>query len=95
MAKTDAIVALERLVSIAERDTGQSSRVRSFLLAWWNAPRDGGFDLTDIRTIDAAIVDDIFAVMSLIASRRGIYPDAYVDRARFERLVDINGTALT
>ena len=39
--------ALERLIDIAQRDTGQSRRVADFLLAWWNAGECGGFDLTD------------------------------------------------
>lgn len=95
MSKPEQILALERLVRIAEHDTGQSTRVRAFLLAWWNAPRDGGFDLTDIWTVDVQIVDDMFAVLALIAARPGIYPDTYIDRARFEALVEINGTALT
>jgi hypothetical protein len=29
--------ALERLIDIAHRDTGQSRRVADFLLPWWNA----------------------------------------------------------
>jgi hypothetical protein len=44
--------ALERLIRIANRDTGQSRRVASFLLAWWNAEECGGFDLTDLWGID-------------------------------------------
>jgi hypothetical protein len=34
------------LLDVAERDTGQSGRVRNFLLAFWNAEECGGFDLT-------------------------------------------------
>jgi hypothetical protein len=42
----DALAALDRLVAIAQSDTGQSRRVANFLLAWWNAgscgrPLDG------------------------------------------------------
>lgn len=29
--------ALERLLKIAQGDTGQSRRVADFLLAWWNS----------------------------------------------------------
>ena len=29
--------ALDRLIGIAQRDTGQSRKVANFLLAWWNA----------------------------------------------------------
>lgn len=34
--------AFERLFSIAMRDTGQSRRAGSFLLAWHNAKENGG-----------------------------------------------------
>jgi hypothetical protein len=33
--------ALERLIQIAQRDTGQSRKVANFLLAWWNADECG------------------------------------------------------
>ena len=33
--------ALERLIYVARADTGQSRRVASFLLAWWNAAEIG------------------------------------------------------
>ena len=29
--------ALERLIGVAQSDTGQSRRAADFLLAWWNA----------------------------------------------------------
>lgn len=35
--KTD----VEVLFDLAEKDTGQSKRVRNFLLAWWNAEECG------------------------------------------------------
>lgn len=47
--------ALERLVRIAKRDTGQSRRVAEFLLSWWNASNCGGFDLTTMWGVDAQI----------------------------------------
>jgi hypothetical protein len=40
--------ALLHLLSLAERDTGQSRKAANFLLAWWNAVENGGFDLTDL-----------------------------------------------
>lgn len=45
LSPVDSIAALEaltRLLSIATRDTGQSSRVAAFLLAWHNAEENGG-----------------------------------------------------
>jgi hypothetical protein len=81
------VAALDRLVKHAQGDTGQSRRVANFLLAWWNASRDGGFDFTDLWNVDDAIADDMITVMRLIASARN-YPDAYGYRAEFERLVE-------
>ena len=40
--------ALERLIKIAQGDTGQTHRVADFLLAWWNAGDCGSFDLTNL-----------------------------------------------
>lgn len=82
----DAIAALDRLVLIAQSDTGQSRRVANFLLAWWNATECGGFDLTDLWMVDRAIADDILTVIGLIA-RRHEYPTAYGYGPQFEQLV--------
>lgn len=66
--------ALERLLKIALRDTGQARRVASFLLAWHNAAENGGWDPTDLWNLDTAIADDILIVVKLIrVSNR--YPD--------------------
>src|SRR5437879_3174443 len=66
--------ALERLIEIAQRDTGQSRIVANFLLAWWNAAECGGFDLTDVWGVDASIALDMLRVFALIAERNR-YPD--------------------
>ncbi len=69
--------ALHRLFKIAKSDTGQSARrVADFLLAWWNAGRDGGFDFTHFWSLDQHICDDMLNVAWLI-SRRKRYPDFY------------------
>jgi hypothetical protein len=78
--------ALERLISIAQSDTGQSRRVANFLLAWWNASRDGGFDLTDLWHVDKAIADDMILVFTLVAQRPS-YADAYGFGPAMEELV--------
>lgn len=67
--------ALDRLVKIAKSDTGQAKRVANFLLAWWNASRDGGFDLTDLWNVDQAIADDMVTVFAMVAQTR-CYPDS-------------------
>jgi len=78
--------AIERLLNIADHDTGQSKRVADFLLAWWNSRTCGGFDFTDLWSLDHAIIEDIFIVIRLI-SRAHHYPDTYGYGDRFEELV--------
>lgn len=78
--------ALERLLDIAKRDTGQSQRVANFLLAWWNATRDGGFDFTDLWHVDLEISEDMIVVFTFVA-RSWTYPDSLGYGAQFEALV--------
>jgi hypothetical protein len=66
--------ALIRLLEIARRDTGQSRRVADFLLAWYNAEENGGWDPVDLWRLDTAIVNDILTVLRLIAASHR-YPD--------------------
>ena len=79
--------ALERLIKIAQGDTGQSRRVADFLLAWWNAGDCGSFDLTNLWAIDEAIAKDMTTVFALIA-RVHSYPDALGYEAPFRRIVE-------
>lgn len=81
-----ALKALDRLIAIAQSDTGQSRRVANFLLAWWNAGSCGGFDLTDLWMLDRPIADDILTVARLISIRHE-YPTAYAYGPQFEQLV--------
>ena len=80
------IAAVHRLVGIAKSDTGQSGRVASFLLAWWNAATCGSFDLTDIWAVDAEIADDMITVLRFVADRRE-YPPAFGLREDFEQII--------
>jgi hypothetical protein len=66
--------ALERLVRIANGDSGQCRIVGNFLLAWWNAAEYGGFDLTDVWAVDAAIAEDMIAVLAHLVNCH-CYPD--------------------
>lgn len=70
--------AFERLLTIAQSDTGQSRRVANFILAWWNAQSLGGFDLTDLFAVDDAIAADISTVVVCL-SRNAVafYPEEY------------------
>lgn len=84
----DAIerAALERLISHAKRDSGQSRRVADFLLAWWNAGQCGGFDLTSLWSVDDAIARDMKTVFGLIA-RENKYPDSLGYEQDFNAIV--------
>lgn len=78
--------ALQRLITVAERDTGQSRKVASFLLSWWNAGELGGFDLTDLWGVDTAIADDMRTVFEMIGTCHA-YPDTLGYAPQFKRLV--------
>lgn len=67
--------ALRRLLQIARRDSGQSRRVADFLLAWYNAPENGGWDPADLWAVDRGIADDIVTVISIIHRLPGKYPN--------------------
>ncbi|MFT4196995.1 MAG: hypothetical protein QM601_03640 [Pseudoxanthomonas sp.] len=70
--------AFERLVDIARSDTGQSSKVAAFILAWWNADSHGGFDLADLFGVDPAIAADMAPIFTWLATRSDAeYPTAY------------------
>ena len=83
---TEQKAALERLIAIAQSDTGQARRVADFLLAWWNAGSCGGFDFTDLWGVDRSIADDMVIVFSYVA-RANAYPDALGFSAEFQSIV--------
>ena len=79
--------ALERLIRIAQGDSGQCRVVANFLLAWWNAAEYGGFDLTEVWAVDSKIAADMLAVFEqLLRCRR--YPDSLGYGSEFETIVD-------
>ena len=67
--------ALENLIDLAKRNTGQSERAANFLLAWWDAPNLGGFDLSDLWSLDQRYSTDVLCVLDFIVSNQGTYPD--------------------
>lgn len=79
--------ALLRLLTIAQADTGTSRRVSDFLLAWWNARECGGFDLVDLWSLDAEILDDVLTIVRFVAHNRH-YPDDLGFGPQFVQLVD-------
>ncbi|CDZ28711.1 hypothetical protein NOJ05_01625 [Neorhizobium galegae] len=70
--------ALEKLLGIADQDTGQGRRVGNFLLAWWNAEAHGGFDLTSLANVDREVSDDMATVCTWLAREEDVvYPYDY------------------
>ncbi len=59
--------ALRRLLPIAMRDTGQSRRVAAVLLTCYNGLRFP-LDLTNLRSLDYPILDDVLAVLRMDAN---------------------------
>ncbi len=77
--------AFERLLKIAQSDTGQSRRVASFVLAWWNATDHGGLDIAGLFAVDAEIGRDMATVLSYLVDRpTAEYPEAVIRRWRPE-----------
>jgi hypothetical protein len=82
--------AIESLLKIAMRDTGQSRRVADFLLAWYNASGNGGWDPGDLWAVDAAIANDMMTVLDLIhRGPAGKYPNDWGYREEIERVWDL------
>lgn len=80
------VEALNRLLVVAMRDTGQSRRVKDFLLAWWNADTFGSFDFRDAWSCDQDICEDMIMVFALVV-KTCRYPDAFGYERQFEKLV--------
>lgn len=66
-ARSHGEVALRRLLPIAQGATGQSKRVALFLLALYNSYRFP-FDMTNLRSLDAAILNDCLSVLRMDAN---------------------------
>lgn len=79
-------LALDRLISIAQSDTGQSRKVADFLLSWSNTTTCGGFDPTDLWAVDARIAQDMIHVIHL-STEASSYPDTLGYRSAFDGLV--------
>lgn len=78
--------AFERLLSLAQSDTGQAKRAANFLFAWWNADSLGAFDLTDLFGVDSTIAADMASVFTWMAAQDAtVYPTEY--RAEIENLI--------
>ncbi len=70
--------AFERLLKIAKSDAGQSRRVASFILSWWNASSLGGFDLADLFAVDQSIAADMGTIFVCLGRQsEPFYPEDY------------------
>lgn len=58
------IAALQRLLPVAQGDTGQSGVVARFLLGLYNG-QAFKFDLTDLRYLDSKLVEDCLALLRM------------------------------
>lgn len=78
--------ALEKLLAVAQRDTGQSRKVANFLLAWWNAAENDGFDLSDLWGLDRELASA--CVVFAWVAQHGVYPDTLGYGPQFEALAN-------
>lgn len=69
--------ALNRLIHHTHDDTPQARHVSDFLLAWWNAPSCGGFNLAALHVVDDEIGDDMQAIFAAIQRTSSYPPDGY------------------
>lgn len=81
----DTLAALERLTAVAQGSSGQSRRVADWLLAWYNADDNGGFDFTTLWALDDALVADSLRLITWVAHNR-VYPDELGYGDTFEAL---------
>ncbi|RVK37232.1 DUF7673 family protein [Sinorhizobium meliloti] len=78
--------ALEKLLNIAHDDTGQGRRVANFLLAWWNAEANGGFDIADLFAVDREVSEDMATMFTYLAREEdAVYPTDY--RGEIEAII--------
>ena len=80
-------LAVERLLDLAEGDTGGSRAAANFLLAWWNAADLGGFDPTDLWRLDDRSGGDVLIALGYMRRFQEYPPALGIDRARLEALV--------
>ncbi len=81
--------AMKRLLKIANTDSGQGGKVASFLLSWWNASNCGGFDLTDLWSVDKAIADDMMVIIHFIYENHAVYPSEFGYRPQMLELIKV------
>ncbi|MFC3216481.1 MULTISPECIES: hypothetical protein [Sphingomonadaceae] len=85
---SEAQAALDRLLTVALSDTGQSRITANFLLAWWNAHDWGGFDIADLFGVDRAIAADMASIFAYLG-QHGVatYADAFGRKGEMVELI--------
>jgi hypothetical protein len=78
----DVGAALARLVLIAlpptrAAETGASSKVADFLLAWWNGDGTGHFPILHLCNVDAVTAEDMLIVMAYLAENSTVFADRW------------------
>lgn len=79
--------ALERLLRVAMSRSGQSRRVASFLLSWWNSTTCGAFDITNLWNVDGRISADMLTILEFLRRVPNRYPDSLGYEEQFLQLV--------
>lgn len=79
--------ALDNLIEVASRDTGQSRLCSNFLLSWWNAESCGGWNPVELWGLDRKLKEDVLCVLTYLATPNAMYPDNLGYKAQFEDLV--------
>ncbi|MGJ3629845.1 DUF7673 family protein [Sphingomonas sp. MMS24-JH45] len=87
VSHADTGEALGRLIAIADSDTGQSRRIASFLLSWWDGA-EGGAPIVDICEVDRELREDMLIIIAYLAENGVTYADAWGRREDMERLID-------
>lgn len=67
----DVKAAIDRLITLANYDTGQSERAAHFLLAWWDDAVWGSFPISDLFAVDRDVAADMATIFTWI----GQYPE--------------------
>lgn len=87
VSHADAGAAVDRLLVIAQGDTGGANRVANFLLAWWDGA-DGKFCIIDICNVDGETAEDMLIILAYLAQNGVTYADAWGRGADMGRLID-------
>ncbi|WP_299314980.1 hypothetical protein [uncultured Halomonas sp.] len=80
--ETQGVAALERLFNVAQNNTGQSIRIRRFLLGLYNGAA-WPMNLNDLRGLDWDLQQDVLATLAMdMNAKREIH--CYIENAETE-----------